>query len=141
MRVRGLARAGDLAGLLLAAQRLGSAVNLSSIGSPTCELWVLPDVMLWTTARANPVGFPATANVYLHLPHDAVFLGAALHAQWLVVQGTSLRTSEGITLQLASSAASIDGAIVLSTPFQGSVPPSVGEVEVSAVPVMQVHFQ
>lgn len=97
--------------------------------------------MLWTTAQLNAPSFPATANVYLHIPHEPVFLGAALHAQWLVLQGTSLRTSEAVTLQLAASAARIDGAIVLSTPFQGNTPPSIGEVEVSAVPVMRVHYQ
>ncbi len=141
MRVRGLARDGEPAVLLLAAQRLGSSINLGLIGSPMCELWVSPDLMLWTTAQPNTVNFPATANIYLHIPHDSAFLGAALHAQWLVVQGAALATSEGITLQLAASLARIDAAVVLSTPFQGSTPPSVGEVEVSAVPVMRIHYQ
>jgi hypothetical protein len=141
MRIVAFAGAGDMSLLLIAAQRLPAALSLAMIGSPTCELWVLPDVMLWTAARPNTPSFPATANAYLHTPPDSALLNAVLHTQWLVVQGAALRTSEAAALQFASLAAPIDGAIVVSTPYQGSSPPAVGEVATSAVPVLQIHYQ
>ena len=141
MRVRGFAQLGDTAILMLAAQRLGSGMNLGFLGSPNCELWLLPEVTLWTAVQSTTPGFPAAANALLHIPHDAAFLAAAIHAQWLVAQGASLRTSEGASLQLAPLPANIDASIVLSTPSQGNPWPVAGEVEVGAIPVMQIQYQ
>ena len=141
MRLRGFAQANDTAILMLAATRLGSGINLGFLGSPNCNLWVLPDITLWTAVQPTTPGFPAAANALLHIPHDAAFLGAAIHSQWLVVQGALLRTSEGASLQLASLPATIDASIVMSTPSQGNPWPATGEVEVAAVPVMQIQYQ
>jgi hypothetical protein len=141
MRFVGFARGGELAGLMLATQRLSTALNLGLIGSPECQLWLVPDLMLWTYARGSIPTEAASANLYVQLPHDAALLNAALHTQWLIVQGALLRTAEAGTVQLASSGARLDGALVLSAPYSGSSPPLVGEVYTSTIPVIQIHYQ
>lgn len=137
-RFVGFGGAGQPAGLLVAAQRLRSPVDLGFLGSPGCKLGLVPMLDLWTSTAANPRGPLSAANVYLTMPHEAHFVSATLHAQWVFVQDGGIRTTETMTADFAGSLASIDGAIVTSRPQAGA---QVGEVEVSAVPAVQFAWQ
>lgn len=137
-RFVGFAAAGEPAVLLLAAQRLASPIDLAFIGAPGCELGLMPMLDFKTVTAANRRGPLSAANLFLTLPHEARFLAARLHAQWLFVQAGNIRTSQTMTVDLANELASIDGAMVTSLPRAGA---ESGEVEVSVVPAVRIDWQ
>ena len=137
-RFLGFADPGDAAALLLAAQRFTAPMDLGFVGRPDCELWLQPDVTMFASARRSGRGPLAAMNVAFVLPYDAAFVGAVLHAQWLAIQGATFATSQALTVTLAQGLDPSFSAIVLSSPGQGAALPAVGEVEVGALPVMQI---
>lgn len=137
-RFVGFAGPAEPAGLLVATQRLANPIDLTFLGAPGCDLGVVPMLELWTSTVAHRRGPLSAANVYLTVPHEASFVAAQLHAQWLFVQAGRIRTTETMTADLAGSLATIDGATVTSLPQAGAAS---GEVEVSAVPAVQIAWQ
>lgn len=68
-------------------------------------------------------------------------LGATLYAQWAILAGAALTTTNALQLQLAATASSLDGSVAVSKPGGGATLPTTGAVNVAKMPVVQFDYQ
>lgn len=102
---------------------------------------MLPDVLISTAVGAAILpGRPGAANVPLPLPYENRLLGARLHAQWLLARSTSLATTNALDLEVSAYELPLDAAVV-AAPTGATSWPSVGRVDASVVPVLQLDYR
>lgn len=105
---------GAAAWLMVSNSILSVPINLSMLGSPACQLHVLPFAMLGTTVGPATIRpeFGGNAWVDVHLPSDTALLDARLGAQWLEWQSSGFASSNALDITIASIAPSSGFAIV-----------------------------
>ncbi len=118
-------------------------ISLAAYGAPGCFLQMDPLVML-PVMVGGAVGARtiAGANVHLDMPAEPAALGACFYVQWLNIEGLStLSSSNGLKIELATSPASLDAGIVTSAATPNGPLPDTGTVELWRMPVLKLSYQ
>lgn len=135
-----LAPPNSLAVLVLGASPVGP-IDLAFLGAPGCTLDVSPDMAVGTTASPAIVsGRPGAAHLVLPLPHETHLAGATFHAQWLLVDGSQLTTTNALDLTVAAVSPALGASIVAAASATSSLP-AAGQVDASIVPVLQLDYR
>ncbi len=141
-RFLGIGQPTSPAFFFLGAQALTPGVELTFLGAPGCFVYVVPVVSLAATVGVGiGNGRPGGATLEIPLPAQTGMLGATMYAQWAVLAGSALTTTNGLQLQLAASVSPLDGAVVVSKPATGATLPSSGYVDTATMAVVQFDHQ
>ena len=75
------------------------------------------------------------------LPTQAGMVGATLYAQWAILAGARLTTTNALRIKLAATAGPLDGSVVVSKGGSGATLPASGAVDVATMAVVQVDYR
>lgn len=139
VRFSTLGTPGSIAVLVLGSATVGP-IDLAFLGAPGCKLHVLPEVTATASTSAAIVpGRPGAASLAVMLPNESRLAGAELHTQWLIVDGSRLTTTNALDITVSAAVPALHASTVAAASASPSLP-TVGRVDASLVPVVQLDY-
>ena len=138
----GIGEPHTLAVMFLGAAVMDPGIDLTAVGAPGCNLHVLPLTTIPAIVGRSIGGpRPGGASVQLRMPGQPGMLGATFGVQWAYLSSVGLATSDALAIQLAATASTLDGAVVISRKTLGSAFPEHGTVNVGVIAAVQIEHR